>query len=340
MGEMMNQCEKNGMEIDFVIPWVDDRDPVWRRKKEAYTGLQGKEGNTEVRYRDWDTLKYWFRGVEKFAPWVRYVYFVTDDQKPQWLNLDHPKLRWVKHADFIPAEYLPTFSANPIEWNLHRIPGLSENFVYFNDDVFLIRETKPEDFFVDGKPCDLPCLGPIYPGDFFSYMMFNNTELLNRYFSLDEVLKKNRKKWIQKQPIQGLVKLLWYGRRNQIPGSISWHIQTSFQKKTFALLWEKEPEWIHQTCLNRLRTKQDITSYCVRDWQLLSGNFYPKRPIGKLFHTETMRYNDAAVQYLRKQKGKVICLNDTENEADFELHKAILIGEFEKLLPEKSSFEL
>lgn len=336
---MVKNNEKNTTPIDFVVLWVDDSDPVWREKKAKYTGTQIQEGNTEVRYRDWDTLRYWFRGVEKFAPWVRYVYFVTDDQKPEWLNVDHPKLKWVKHTDYIPAEYLPTFSSHPIEWNLHRIPGLSENFVYFNDDMFLIRETKPEDFFVDGKPCDLPSLGLIYPEGFFSHMLFNNAELLNRYFSLDEVLKKNRKKWVKGQSIHGLIKLLWYGRRKQIPGSISWHIQTSLQKRTFELLWEKEPEWIHQTCLNKLRTKQDITPYCIRDWQIFTGEFYPMRPIGKLFHIETMRYSDEAVQYLRHQKGKTICLNDTENELDFEQHKKVLIEEFERILPEKSSFE-
>lgn len=135
--------------VDFVVPWVDDRDPVWRAKKAKHTGSELPEGNSEVRYRDWDTLKYWFRGVERFAPWVRYVYFVTDDQMPAWLNVNYPKLRWVKHTDFIPMEYLPTFNSNAIEWNLHRIEGLADHFVYFNDDIFVINDTRPEDFFCE-----------------------------------------------------------------------------------------------------------------------------------------------------------------------------------------------
>lgn len=326
--------------IDFVVTWVDDTDPVWREKKMKYTGAVMSEGNTEARYRDWDTLRYWFRGVEKFAPWVRHVYFVTDDQKPEWLNVDHPKLKWVRHTDFIPHEYLPTFSANPIEWNLHRIEDLSENFVYFNDDVFLIGETGPEDFFVDGKPCDLPCLGLIYPGGVFSHMMFNNTEVLNRHFSLKQTIKANWKNWIRCQSVSGLIKLLWYGRRDQIPGNISWHIQTSFKKSTFDILWEKEPELIRQTCQNRLRTRNDILSYCVRDWQIFSGEFHPKRPIGKRFDTSSMSYSDEAINYIKKQEGKVICLNDTEGELNFEAHKKMLREEFEKRFPEKSSFEL
>lgn len=326
--------------IDFVVPWVDDRDPVWREKKEKYTGKGYSEGNTEVRYRDWDTLKYWFRGIEKYAPWVRYIYFITDDQKPEWLDCQNSRLKWIKHTDFIPAEYLPTFSANPIEWNLHRIPGLSENFVYFNDDVFLIKDVVPEDFFVDGVPCDLPSLGPVYPVDLFSNMLFNNTVILNHYFSLNDVLRGNYRNWIKNQSLSGIVKLFWYGRRNLIPGSCSWHIQTSFRKSTFQMLWEKEGDAIRRTCYNRLRSKEDITSYCVRDWQLFSGDFIPRKPIGKMFSTASMSYNNELIEYLKKQKGKIICINDTENESDFECHKKMILEIFEELFPEKSSFEL
>ena len=326
--------------IDFVIPWVDDTDPVWRAKKEHYTGTKEAEGNTAARYRDWDTLKYWFRGVEKFAPWVRYVHFVTDNQKPEWLNIDHPKIRWVKHTDFIPEQYLPTFQVNPIELNLHRIPDLAEQFVYFNDDVFLMKETKPEDFFADGLPCDMPILGPLLPNGFFSYILFNNINLLNRHFSLRDSIKANPWKWIKGQSAAGLIKLALYGRRKEIPNSVSKHIHTPFLKKTFSEVWEKEYDVLDATCQHKQRTKEDVSAYCIRDWQLFSGEFYPQRPIGKNFHTATMAYSDEAIKYLRKQKGKVICLNDSEDEVDFEKHKKMILEAFEKLLPEKSSFEL
>lgn len=326
--------------IDFVVTWVDDSDPDWRKKKAEFSSETEKEGNTEVRYRDWDTLKYWFRGVEKFAPWVRNIYFVTDNQKPEWLNTDHPKLKWVKHTDFIPKEDLPTFNSNAIEWNLSRIEGLSENFVYFNDDMFVISPTVPEDFFVDDLPCDLPVLGPLYPEGFFSHMLFNNIELLNRHFSLRKSIKQSPKKWIKGQPVSGLLKLLLYGRRDLIPNSVSWHIQISFKKKTFEILREKEKTLVEATSQNKFRTKEDITVWSVRDWQIFSGEFYPKKPIGKLFHTNTMSYNNEAIEYLRKQKGKVICLNDCEDEKDFEAHKQAVLKEFEVLFPDKSSFEL
>lgn len=326
--------------IDFVITWVDDTDPVWRKKKEKCTGIAMGEGNSDVRYRDWDTLKYWFRGVEKFAPWVRYVFFITDNQKPEWLNVDHPKLKWIKHSDYIPQEYLPTFNSHTIEWNFHKIPELSETFVYFNDDMFLINHTVPEDFFRNGQPCDLPCLGPLYPNGFFSRILFNNIDLLNRHFSLRNSIAKHPMKWIRGQGLGGILKLFLYGRRHLIPNSVNHHIQSAMTKESFRMIWETEYELVHQTCSTPLRTVNDISLYCARDWQIFSGEFYPKKPIGKYFRTASMGYNSEALSYLEKQKGKAICLNDTEDEQDFELHKKLTLQAFEKILPEKSMYEL
>lgn len=135
--------------IDFVLIWVDGNDPKWQTIFMKYKENDGDK--RPLRFRDMGTLRYWFRGVEKFAPWVNKVYFVTCGQRPNWLNTANPKLVCVRHDEFIPEKYLPTFSSHTIEFNLHRIPGLSEQFVYFNDDMFLIRETYRKDFFVDRK---------------------------------------------------------------------------------------------------------------------------------------------------------------------------------------------
>ena len=106
------------------------------------------------------------------------------------------------------------------------------------------------------------------------------------------------------------------------------------------MLWEKEHEAIHETCQHKYRTKDDVSHWCVQDWHLLTGMFHPAKPIGKSFSTASMEDNDELIQYLRKQKGKVICLNDTEKEENFEQHKQMIITEFERLFPEKSAFEL
>lgn len=107
-------------EIDFVILWVDGNDPAWREEF-VRTRQAENDDASEIRYRDWRNLHYWFRSAERFAPWVRKVHFITWGHLPAWLRRDHPKLHIVNHRDFIPAEYLPTFNSNTIELNIHQI---------------------------------------------------------------------------------------------------------------------------------------------------------------------------------------------------------------------------
>ena len=116
-------CDK----IDFVIPWVDGSDREWQKEKQRYSGNLAQD-DRDIRFRDWGMLKYWFRGVEKYAPWVNNIYFVTCGHLPSWLNTSHPKLKIIRHSDYMPADYLPTFSSHPIELNMHRIKDLSEYF--------------------------------------------------------------------------------------------------------------------------------------------------------------------------------------------------------------------
>ena len=105
----------NNKKIDFVITWVDGNDVSWQKEKEKYSLTK-----EDVRFRDWDTLRYLFRGIEKFTPWVHKVYFVTWGHIPKWLNTTNPKLVIVNHQEFIPKKYLPTFNSHAIELNLHR----------------------------------------------------------------------------------------------------------------------------------------------------------------------------------------------------------------------------
>ena len=134
------------MDIDFVVLWVDGNDPVWQTEKAGFSPEKVTDANDDNRYRDWGLMRYWFRAVEKYAPWVRKVHFVTWGHLPSFLNVNSPKLHIVRHEDYMPSEWLPTFSSHSLEMNIHRIPGLAEHFVYFNDDMFLTRPMKKTDF--------------------------------------------------------------------------------------------------------------------------------------------------------------------------------------------------
>ncbi|EFN86605.1 N-acetylglucosamine-1-phosphotransferase subunits alpha/beta, partial [Harpegnathos saltator] len=99
------------------------------------------------RFNDKDELRYSLRSLEMYAPWVRHVYIVTNGQIPSWLDMDNPRVTLVTHEDIFPNKSdLPTFSSPAIESHIHRIPGISDKFLYFNDDVMLGAEIWPEDF--------------------------------------------------------------------------------------------------------------------------------------------------------------------------------------------------
>ena len=146
--------------VDAVFTWVDGSDPEWRKAKklraDALAMKEGREPSAEntddARFRDNDELRFAFRSLACHAPWVRKVHLVTANQKPAWLNTETVNL--VSHADIFPdSTQLPVFSTRPIELCIHRIPGLAEHFLYFNDDFLLGRPLKPELFF---QPNGLP----------------------------------------------------------------------------------------------------------------------------------------------------------------------------------------
>jgi hypothetical protein len=140
--------------IDAVYTWVDGDDPEWiESKRRLEAKLQGieyhEEANHAARFRSRDELKYSLRSLEMYAPWFRKIFLVTNGQRPSWLNVDDPRIELVTHDDiYDDKSNLPTFNSNSIISRLHHIPGLSEHYVYINDDVFFGRPVSPDQFFL------------------------------------------------------------------------------------------------------------------------------------------------------------------------------------------------
>jgi glycosyltransferase involved in cell wall biosynthesis len=178
--------------IDVVYTWVDGNDPVWGEAREERLGrLTGtartRESSGGARFVSRDELRYSMRSLHLFAPWVRRIFVVTAGQVPSWLA-EHPKVRLVDHTEILPADALPTFNSHAIETALHRIAGLAEHWVYFNDDVLLGRPIRPQAFFTpaghpavyfSGHPLGLSDLPDSPP-----YLMagWNNRRLLEDAF--------------------------------------------------------------------------------------------------------------------------------------------------------------
>lgn len=134
--------------MDAVIAYVDGADPLWQQE---YLATVRQPALTK-RYRDWGTLPFLLRGIERHLPFVDRVFLVVsrESQVPVWA--DRSRLQVVLHTEIIPEAYLPTFTSTTIELFLHKIPGLSERFLYFNDDMFPVRDAVEADFFPEGRP--------------------------------------------------------------------------------------------------------------------------------------------------------------------------------------------
>lgn len=326
--------------IDFVITWVDSNDPVWQKEFNAYLPQNHYMNDIRTeRYRNWDNLRYWFRGVEKFAPWVNKVHFVSCGQAPEWLNLNAPKLHFVKHSDYIPGEYLPTFSSRPIILNLHRIEELSEHFVCFDDDCFLIDRVEPERFFRKGLPCDKAAFNVLCPNNFFWHNIVSDLCVINSSFNKYEMVRKNFWKWFSPQAGSKLLRTLLLLSWSNITGFYDHHLPQGYRKSTFEEVWERHEDILLRTTASRFRSIADVNPWLLRYWQLSKGNFVPLNvQKDSACFSMSDKILDKIVKIIEYQKKKIACLNDGE-VSSFEVAKDRINAAFHKILPEKSSFE-
>ena len=333
--------------IDIVIPWVDPEDPIWQQSRKEWSAKEGKNttaDDNENRYRDWNTLKYLFRGIEMYAPWIRTIHFITCGHLPAWMNCDAPRLHIVKHSEYMDDRYLPTFSSHAIELNLNKIDGLSEYFIYFNDDILILKKIKPSDFFVKGLPRDYAILNPAISSHRYSVLdtAITDIEIINDHFSKNKVIFHDFFKWFNVRygfnNLKTLMLMPWpkfshmYGR----------HLCNAFLKSTFDEVWEKEFAVLDSTSCHKFRTRRDVNQWLMREWQLASGRFVPVSPNNLGRYYRLTNDNKELIAAIKKQQYKVICANDNGDDEiiDFNKTKHALISALETILPEKSKFEL
>ena len=325
--------------IDIVVPWVDDSDPVWQKERARFRPLPGSD-NGEARYRDWGLFRYWFRSVAQFAPWVRQIHLVTFGHVPDWLNLKHPKLHIVNHKDYIPEQYLPTFSSHVIELNMHRIPDLSEHFVYFNDDVYLNNPVKADDFFIHGVPVDSAVLGMINIVDdvsFMPYIMLNMLGIINQTYNKHQIMKRNFLKWFSPFYGKWMFYNLYFFPGKNFAGFRNFHTCISYRKKTLREVWDRFPELLHHTCQHRFRSREDINQYFFRYWQLLNGEFAPSHP-NSVYLTIGENKEKQIIAALEGKK-KVVCVNDDPMGFDFITQQKKIEKIFRAKFPTPCDFE-
>jgi hypothetical protein len=327
------------MNIDFVIPWVDGTDSNWVKKYAKYATASPDP----VRFRDSGLLKYWFRMVEANAPWVRRIFLITDGQRPVWLNTCADKLTLVSHSDYIPADALPVFNSSAIEVGIHRIPGISDRFVYFNDDIYIINPVTPLDFFSsDGLPLDVGALHPVAPMSRFNSLPFNDTVALNQHFTKKQILSGNRTKLFSPHYGKKALMSIYTSAWPHILGFDNPHGPASFLKATFDETWEAESDWLSQTQHSRFRSSDDLSIWFMRYWQIAKGNFIPRRPSDISYITYSSSIDEIRESLLAGKKVKFLCINDVPGVSEHDFHEKNL--NIEKILnakyPNKSSFEV
>ena len=332
------------MDIDIVVLWVDGNDPEWQAEKAKYQGNSLTDANSANRFRDWGLMPYWFRAVEKFTPWVRTVHFVTCGHVPSFLNLNAPKLHHVRHSDYIPAEYLPTFSANTIEMNVHRIPGLAEHFIFFNDDMFLLRPMPETFFFRDGLPCTLGAEVPaVFHGsaEIWQHLIANDLRVVNNHFSKPEQVRQFRRKYASRSyRWQDNLRTRFLERffPEGFLGFKFLHAPAPFLKQSLEDVWAAEPALLHATSSRRFRSNEDVNQWLILWWQIAAGQFSP-------FMTDNV-VTDCSVdnvdwlcKQITGQRHDMLCINDPPGDIPFEALSSKLKDAFQQILPEKSSFE-
>lgn len=293
--------------MDIVITYVNGLDPEWLKDYSQYTNTP----ILEKRFRDWGTLPYLFRGIEKNMPYIDNVFLVVsrDSQVPAWLNRENVKV--VLHRDFVPEDFLPTFNCNPLELYMHRIPGLSEEFLYFNDDMFPMLPTQASDFFENG-------CGKIH-------------------FSRHYLTGGNMYKKICRNSHRGARKAL--GLKGTCaflrPQHICSPMLKSACKEVFDILENEIRDSIRIT-----RTAEDFNQYLFLDYMLFKGMIKDEKISNKHFSVAAATPKQVS-DFILNPTRKMACINDVHlGPKHYEVMRKAVLDAFEAYFPEKSKYEL
>lgn len=287
--------------VDVVFTWVNDKDERWQKKyKRALEEVNSPIGlyaDDQARFSNHDELYYSVHSVLKFLPWVRKIFIVTDGQIPNWYQGEkYCNIEFIDHHQIIESQYLPTFNSHVIEANLFKIPDLSENFLYFNDDVFVARPLPREHFFASN--------------DIASIFVSNKSlaSMRNRGIGTPTLFAaSNSGKLLQET----------YGVNIDMPLV---HTYIPLKKSAFELAWNLFPEHINGFLPNKFRSNNDLNlaTFLVPWLMYINGNSVFVREVCYYFNIRT---NNALVQYKKllnkKDDGRQphsFCANDFHSQ--------------------------
>lgn len=301
---------KSSTPIDYVIPFVDCSDENWLVEYKKHVSGPSGWSNNATRFRDWETLRYQLRSIERYMPWIRNIYLVmsiSETQIPKWLNTEHERVHIVWDWEIVPREYLPIFNSNVIDLYIPCIEGLSERYLYACDDYIVMREQKPENFFTkDGIRLRVGlCL---FGSDTYAQTIYNSDQLI----CPQHVVKRKDGYYV-----------LPYCNHALVP-----HLKTENQIALIEYKTEIE------TSLSRFREGKNLT-WIIYPLCLMKKGLLQKCNVVTNYNA---LIDENSIRNLNFNDCDVIVLND-EFCGDFEKGKAMLINRLEEVLPGKSEFE-
>ena len=297
-------------DIDYVITYVDGSDPVWQKE---YEKVSGKKINAEKseRFRSWDNLRYNLRAVEKYLPFIRTVHLVVSgpSQVPDWVDTN--VVHVVYHKDFIPEKFLPVFCSTAIEMFLGFIPGLSEQFIYANDDTFVGKPCKETDFFVDGMPV----------------LNYDVQRSKYNFGSQYEVQLSNSFRLAQKasgKPVKG--------KKCVPPHSMNPMTVSSYEK-----VWDAVGPDIRKE-VTKFREDSNYNQYLFSFYERLTDHFKRDESVTTKYINFNGRSLTSVCKEIENNKKSLVCINDAGVTA-FSLFKEKINEAFNNLYPNMSKYE-
>src|SRR5690606_9721486 len=241
---------------------------------------------------------------------------------------------------YIPTKYLPVFNSSLIEIYLHKIPGLADRFVYFNDDFFIINNITEERFFKKGLPNDIAAFRHNSGIGLWSKCLKNNIKIINERFDKHTVLKRDYDKWYhpdygKKSRLTRLLKPY-----NEFITLITPHNAQPYLKSTFDEVWEYAGAELTKASENRFRSPNDYTQELFRTWQICRSNFLPYNTYSDTKMFPLILKSKQAIRAIYEQRYKLICLNDNAHIRNYAAVIRELDKAFQSILPDKSTFEL
>ena len=297
------------MPIDYVIPFVDYSDEKWFVEYKKYVSSLSDWSNNATRFRDWDTLRYQLRSIERYMPWIRNIFIVmsiSETQVPKWLNTQHKSVHIVWDWEIVPNEYLPVFNSNVIDLYIPRIKGLSEHYLYACDDYIIMREQKPENYFFENGI-------RLHLGQYwFTDSTYCQTIINSDWLICPQLVSKTSGRYI-----------LPYCHHAIVPHLKSENLE----------VLEKYREDIEKS-LSRFREGKNLT-WLIYPLCLMKKGLLQE---GNVITNFNALIDENSIRNLNFKDCGVIVLND-EYHDNFHVGKPLLINRLEEILPGKSKFE-